>query len=189
MRRGIPKPRHHRHHPFQETEPTMPLAILTRRRLTALAPAALLAACAGDPAPPPPPTAAPAPAAAPTGHGAPSGRVQISQTQASFVGNVAWGSGTLFFNNRRIPFRINGLGIGGFGVSRMTATGEVYGLRNLSDFTGVYGQLRAGLVAGEAELRGGIWMENASGVRMNLRPQREGLSLQLGADGMRVELR
>lgn len=167
----------------------MPLAILTRRRLTALAPAALLAACAADPAPPPPTTAAAARAETPTDPGAPSGRVQISQTQASFIGNVAWGSGTLYFNNRRIPFRIRGLGVGGLGVSRMTASGEVYGLRNLSDFAGVYGQLRAGLVAGEAQLRGGIWMQNSSGVRINLRPQREGLALQLGADGMQVELR
>jgi hypothetical protein len=167
----------------------MPLPILTRRRLAVLTPAMLLAACAADPAPSPLPTAAPAPAETPTGPGAPSGRVQITQTQASFVGNVAWGSGTLYFENRRIPFRINGLGVGGFGVSRMTATGEVYGLRNLSDFPGVYGQLRAGLVAGDAQLRGGLWMQNSSGVRINLRPQREGLSLQLGGDGMYVELR
>lgn len=165
---------------------------LTRRHLTAMMPAALLAACASQPAPSPAPSPAPtraAPEDAAFDPGAPSGTVQLSQTQVSYIGNVAWGSGTLMFQRRRHAFRIRGLGVGGIGASRMTAVGEVYGLRNLADFAGVYGQLRAGIVAGGAELRGGIWMQNEAGVRINLRPQRQGLALQLGADGMQIALR
>lgn len=159
---------------------------------------AILGACSADEeAARPVAAAAPAAPAAPprpeqepraSAPGRPAARVEISQTQASFIGSVAWGRGTLHFQGRRYPFRVRGLGVGGFGVARLTAAGEVYNMARAADFAGVYGQLRAGMVAGEAELRGGVWLQNPAGVRINLRPRREGLALQLGADGVLIEL-
>ncbi len=117
-----------------------------------------------------------------------SARLTMTQRQVSLLGSVAWGSGTLTFAGHSHNFRIRGVGIGGLGISEFTATGEVYGLRQLSDFSGVYGQLRAGAVAGSSQVQGGLWLENASGVRIHLHPQRTGVALQLGADGMLIEL-
>lgn len=119
---------------------------------------------------------------------APSARLTMTQRQVSLLGSVAWGSGTLTFAGQSHNFRIRGVGIGGLGISEFTATGEVYGLRQLSDFSGVYGQLRAGAVAGDSQLQGGLWLENPSGVRIHLHPQRTGVALQVGADGMLIEL-
>jgi hypothetical protein len=156
-------------------EARMSTAPLPRRALLASLPALLLGAEA---------SAQTAPAA-----GQPVARILIDQTQAAFIGSVAWGSGTLIYRGRNHPLRIRGLGIGGVGFARVRASGEVYDMRQLSDFPGVFGQARAGVVAGNAQLRGGIWLANPAGVRINLRPNRQGLALQLGADGMVIELR
>jgi hypothetical protein len=118
----------------------------------------------------------------------PSGHLTMTQRQVSLLGSIAWGSGTLTFAGRSHDFRIRGVGIGGLGISEFTATGEVYGLDRISDFSGVYGQLRAGAVAGSSQMQGGLWLQNPSGVRIHLNPQRTGVALQVGADGMLIEL-
>ena len=56
----------------------------------------------------------------------PSGSVNIHQVQVAFIGSGAIGGGTLYFHGRRYPFKLGGLGIGGFGVSTLDATGNVY---------------------------------------------------------------
>ena len=151
---------------------TMPFPIVTRRNAVSLAAAALVT-----------PGAALAQSAERI-----SARLTMTQRQVSLLGSVAWGSGTLVFQGRSHTFRIRGVGIGGLGVSEFTATGEVYRLERLADFGGVYGQARAGAVAGDSQLRGGMWLQNTAGVQINLHPERTGVALQLGADGMLIEL-
>ena len=113
-----------------------------------------------------------------------SGRVEITLTQVAFIGSGGWGDATLKFGRRTYNFRIHGLGVGGFGVSRLRATGDVYGLNRIEDFAGPYLQLRAGAVAGDAQLRGTLILRNSAGVELQLRPQRQGLALNVGADGL-----
>jgi hypothetical protein len=74
----------------------------------------------------------------------PSGNVTISQVQVAFIGSGAVGGGTLYYRGRAYPFKLGGLGIGGFGVSRLEASGTVYNLRSLQDINGVYAQVRSG---------------------------------------------
>jgi hypothetical protein len=117
----------------------------------------------------------------------PSATVTIEQVQVSLLVSAGWGSGTLRYEGKSYPFRVHGLGVGGLGVQTLKASGAVYDLNKLDDFAGVYGQLRAGAVAGSADVKGGMWIQNPAGVRMNLVPQRKGLALSLGADGLLVE--
>jgi hypothetical protein len=93
----------------------------------------------------------------------------------------------LYFHGRSYPFKLGGLGIGGFGVSTLDATGSVYNLRRLQDFEGVYGQARIGWAAGE-QGKGEMWLQNSNGVYIRLTARRQGLALSLGADGMVVRL-
>lgn len=116
------------------------------------------------------------------------GHVTLSQTQVSLLGSVSWGSGSLTFEGRSHRFRIRGLGVGGIGVSELRASGDVYGLSRVADFPGLYGVARAGAVAGSSAVRGGLWLENPAGVVMHLRPQRSGYALQIGADGLLIEM-
>ena len=93
----------------------------------------------------------------------------------------------LALSGRNYPFKLGGLGIGGIGVSRLDATGTVYNLKRLQDFEGVYGQTRVGWAAGK-EGSGQMWLKNTNGVYMQLKAQRKGLALSLGADGMVIDL-
>jgi hypothetical protein len=116
------------------------------------------------------------------------GRVTITQRQVNLFGSVSWGRGTLTFAGNTHRFRIRGLGVGGLGISELEADGEVYALSKLSDFPGLYGSARAGAVARSAEVQGGVWLQNPAGVYIHLHPRRTGVALQLGADGMLIEL-
>jgi hypothetical protein len=115
-------------------------------------------------------------------------RVSISQVQLALVGSAAVGGGTLHFKGRNYPFTINGLGVGGLGVSKLEATGAVYQLARISDLEGVYGQVRVGWAL--ANQGGGrLWLENDKGVILRLRTKRQGLMLAVGADAVRIRLR
>src|ERR1700751_5113097 len=52
-----------------------------------------------------------------------SGTVDIEQVQIAFIGSGNLGGGTLNYEGQAYKFTIGGLGIGGFGVSKIEATG------------------------------------------------------------------
>lgn len=116
-----------------------------------------------------------------------SGTVTIEQVQIAFIGSGNLGGGTLMFGGKKYNFTVGGLGIGGYGVSKMEATGTVYNLRNAADFSGAYVQARYGLAVGELST-GSLWLENARGVALNLKAKRTGLALSLGADAIYINL-
>ena len=47
-----------------------------------------------------------------------------------------------YYQGGRYPFSVGGLGVGGIGVSKIEAKGDVYGLQRLGDFAGAYAQGR-----------------------------------------------
>jgi len=57
--------------------------------------------------------------------GAPAASVTIQQIQVAFIGSGAIGGGTLKFRGKSYPISVGGLGVGGIGASRLTATGAV----------------------------------------------------------------
>lgn len=128
------------------------------------------------------------PLAAAAQSGPPSGTVQITQVQVAFIvsGNV--GSGRLQFQGRTWPFSIGGLGAGGYGVSRVEASGTVHGLSRIEQFPGVYVSVRYGAAVGTVST-GELLLQNKHGVNMRLKAIREGLALSLGADGIQISLR
>jgi hypothetical protein len=117
----------------------------------------------------------------------PSGRVTIHQVNVAFIASAAAGGGTLSYKGRAYHFKVGGLGVGGFGASRIDASGSVFNLRQLADFDGVYVQLRSGWAVGD-QGKGQMWLRNAHGVILRLKAQREGMALSLGADGMLIHL-
>lgn len=114
-----------------------------------------------------------------------SGTVKIEQVQLAFIGSGNLGGGTLQFRGQNYQFTVGGLGIGGFGVSKIEATGEVYNLTDLRLFPGAYAQARYGLAVGEVSA-GELWLENSNGVVLKLKAEREGLALSLGADAVYI---
>jgi len=169
------------------------MSILVRTQRLALPAllALLVTACASQTPPPPPVAAAPPPAAAPV-EPEPTevvAKVEIRKWQVGAIGKASWGSGTLIYQGKRIPFRIGGAGVGGVGMARVRATGTVFNMTDASQFAGTYGQFRAGIVVPGAQLTGPIWLRNTSGVVLRLDPIRTGLALNIGVDGILVEMR
>jgi hypothetical protein len=115
-----------------------------------------------------------------------SGTVRIEQVQVAFIGSGNLGGGTLKFGGKTYDFTIGGLGIGGFGVSKITATGTVYNLKDRSDFAGTYGQARYGIAVGSAST-GELWLKNTRGVVLQLKAERQGLALSLGGDAVYIK--
>jgi hypothetical protein len=116
-----------------------------------------------------------------------SGTVRIEQVQIAFIGSGNLGGGTLKFGGKSHDFTVGGLGIGGFGVSKITATGTVYNLDKLADFPGAYIQGRYGLAVGDVST-GKLWLKNNRGVVLELKAEREGLALSLGGDAVYIDL-
>ena len=114
-----------------------------------------------------------------------SGTVEIEQVQVAFLYSGNLGGGRLHYQSRTYEFTIGGLGVGGFGVSKIEAIGEVYNLNDLGDFPGAYGQARYGYAV-ETESAGELWLQNAEGVRIRLDAKRKGLALSVGADAIYI---
>jgi hypothetical protein len=116
-----------------------------------------------------------------------AGTVSIEQYQIAFIGSGNLGGGTLQFNGQSHSFTVGGLGIGGFGISKITAHGEVYNLKNIAYFPGAYGQARYGFAVGNVS-GGELWLQNPDGVVLHLKADREGLALSLGADAVYINM-
>jgi hypothetical protein len=117
-----------------------------------------------------------------------TGTVEIEQVQVAFIGSGNLGGGTLQFEGKSYKFTIGGLGVGGFGVSKMQATGDVFNMRELKQFPGAYGQARYGAVAGNKST-GELWLQNPNGVLIGLKARRTGLALSLGADAIVIDFK
>jgi len=115
------------------------------------------------------------------------GTVTMEQFQVAFIGSANAGTGKLHYKGKTYPFRISGLGIGGIGISVIDAHGEVYDMKKLADFPGVYGQARAGIVLGTVG-KGGMVLENTHGVYLRIATKRKGVALSLGADGIVIQM-
>lgn len=114
----------------------------------------------------------------------PSGTVTLTET---FVAGYGGGSGTLTFNGQSYPFRLIGSVIGPGGADRITASGEVYKLTKVGDFSGRYTQ-----GSGSAGLShsgpGQLWLQNGTGVIMHLYRASSGALLSIGKEEVVVRL-
>lgn len=150
---------------------------LSKRTAPVLAVLAMLAGCSGSGAGPK------------TVDGmSPDATLVMHQVQAAYIGSANGGYGTLYYNGGAYPFDIGGLGIGGLGASTIDATGEVYGLKSLSQFAGSYVQGRYGFALGTTS-RGDLWLKNNDGVVLHLDAKRTGLMLTLGGDVIVIHLK
>jgi len=115
------------------------------------------------------------------------GTVSISFTGIAAGVGVNWGSGVLTFEGKTYPFKIDGLSVGGVGISTMTATGKVKNLKNVGDFAGNYAAIGTGLAVGG----GGavLTMQNQRGVVMDLTATQVGVNFNFGPQGINITLK
>jgi len=116
-----------------------------------------------------------------------AGTLTIEQVQVAWIGSGNMGGGKLEFKGRTYNFSIGGLGVGGFGISKISATGEVYNMTDIAQFPGAYAQGRYGFAAAEAS-KGELWLKNGNGVVLHLDAKRVGLALSMGADAIYIKM-
>jgi len=115
----------------------------------------------------------------------PSATVSIREWSAAYYGSAAAGKGTLYYHGRH-HFTISGLGAGGMGAQKISATGKVYNLNRLSDFSGTYHGISRGLTLIEGKMHAKL--TNGNGVVMYLAAETEGLASSMGAQAFEVNL-
>jgi len=117
----------------------------------------------------------------------PSGKVTMeSKSIAAGIG-VTWGEGKLNFKGKDYPFSIDGLTVVDFGISKASATGDVYNLTDVAKFPGTYVAAEAGFTL--AGGMGGMVLRNQDGVVMHIRSVSKGAKLQLGTSGLIIKLK
>src|SRR6478735_2000736 len=117
----------------------------------------------------------------------PSATVSIHEWSAAYYAQAEHGKGTLYYNGQSHRFTISGGGLGGSGVQKTSATGKVYNLNRLSDFSGTYHGISSGLTLIEGQMHAKL--TNQNGVVMYLAGQTEGLASSLGAQAFEVNLK
>jgi hypothetical protein len=117
----------------------------------------------------------------------PSGTIVIDETQIMWIVGGDIGGGTLNYQGKSYKFKTDGLKLGGFGVNKVKLTGDVYDLKNIADFAGVYGVAEAGVTLGNAS-KGDFVMKNDKGVILHLKAAAQGIALDLGVEGLKIRM-
>ena len=116
----------------------------------------------------------------------PSGTVSINETQFALIVGGSTGGGVLTYQGKQYPFKIEGMSVGAnVGISKLSASGEVYDLADLAKFPGTFSKLESSITLGGGV--GGTVLKNQNGVIMRLTSTSEGLQLNLSASGVTVK--
>ena len=117
----------------------------------------------------------------------PVGKVTINDTQLGFIVGGSWGKGVLSYDGVDYEFKIKGLKLGTIGISKVSAVGDVYNMTSLSQFSGTYVAGQAGIaIAGGV---GGTVLQNQNKVHIRLSSTQKGAALNVGVDGITIELK
>ena len=117
-----------------------------------------------------------------------AGTVDILEYEVGIlaVDNV-WGHGSVTALGKTKKFRLGGMGVGGAGGAKISASGNVYNLTDMNLFPGAFTQVSAGATAGKETAAAAFWLQNTHGVVLELRSKQEGLALTGGANGIIIE--
>ena len=117
----------------------------------------------------------------------PSATLKLKSKSVALGMGVNWGDGVLSFQGKDYPMSVSGLSLLDLGVSGVNATGKVYYLNRVSDFSGNYFATQATFaVAGGG---GEVVMANGNGVYVALQSEQSGTQLTLGASGVSLKLK
>jgi len=116
----------------------------------------------------------------------PSGTIEISSKTIAIGIGVNWGHGTLKFKGKEYKFKTNGLSVVDLGIASVSAAGEVFNLKSVSDFAGTYtgGEAAAALAGGA----GTATLKNQNGVKLKMKSKKQGVQLKLAPEGIKIEL-
>lgn len=114
-----------------------------------------------------------------------TGSVRVVFTKGGFIVGVGGGHGVLTFRGHHYPFTASGMSIGAtIGASTTQMVGRALHLRSPGDLAGSYSVIGAGAaLAGGA---GGVALQNARGVVLELHGVKVGLELSAAVGGVNI---
>ena len=127
-------------------------------------------------------------ASLPTASQAETGSIRAVFTRGGFIIGVGGGNGVLTFRGHRYPFTVSGMSFGAtIGASTTEVVGVARHLRSPGDLAGTYSAIGAGIaIAGGA---GGVVLQNARGVVLELHGVRVGLEVSAAIGGVTITMR
>ena len=117
----------------------------------------------------------------------PSGTVQLTSKSIAVGVGVTWGDGTLTMAGKTYPFSVEGLSVADLGVSDVKAVGDVFNLKNVDDFSGVYASGEAGFALDKGQ--NDLILKNTKGVVLRLKGTQQGVRLTLAAGGVKLTIK
>src|SRR5262245_55807732 len=114
----------------------------------------------------------------------PDGTIELLTGSVAAGVGYTWGHGVLTYHGERYPISIEGLSVGDVGVSKASASGEVYHLKKLKDFAGASAAGSDGATVGGVS--SGTAMQNQNGVLIQLVSTSQGLTFKLAAEGVKI---
>ncbi len=116
----------------------------------------------------------------------PVGIITFNATLVGVGATFTWGRGWLTYKGQDYPIRMDGLGIIGLGVSKISATGKVYNLKRPEDLAGSYAKAEAG--AAFVQGAKGFVARSNKGVVIQLSAREQGVSFELGGGTFTVTM-
>ena len=116
-----------------------------------------------------------------------TGSVRVVFTKAGFIVGVGGGRGVLTFRGHHYPFRVSGMSFGAtIGASTNQLVGHALNMHAPADIAGVYNAIGAGgALAGGA---GGVQLQNAKGVILQLHGVKVGVELSASIGGVEITM-
>ncbi len=115
-----------------------------------------------------------------------SGSVTIDETQVSLIIGGDMGGGVVTMGDESRSFKTTGIKLGGIGINKLHLTGNVYDMKKIEDFAGIYATFQLGATLGYAT-KDAIWLKNKKGVKINLKSSgAEGVALSIGVEGLDI---
>ena len=115
-----------------------------------------------------------------------SGSLVIDETQVSLILGGDMGGGVVVMGDESRSFKTTGIKLGGIGINKLHLIGNVYDMKNIEDFAGIYATFQMGATLGYIS-KDSIWLKNDKGVKINLKSSgAEGVALSLSVEGLDI---
>lgn len=113
--------------------------------------------------------------------------IELTQGQVGLGIGYSWGEGMLTYQGKKYPVKVSGVSVIDVGITKATAKGQVFGLKKLEDFNGIYTSATAeGTVGGGA---GATAMKNQNDVVIHLTTTTKGVNLKLAPSGVELTIK
>lgn len=119
--------------------------------------------------------------------GKPDATLNITHRSVAVGIGGSWGTGTMTYKGKEYPISVNGLSLGKVGITKVTATGEVYNLKRIEDFDGNYTSAGVGMTL--AGGRSAVAMKNQHGVKVGLLSTTKGFDIAIGGAGVEMKIK